>query len=223
MGACGISRDDITGLVLAGGQGSRMGGVDKGLQLLDGQPLARLALQRLQPQVGALLLSANRHQDVYAHWGVPVLPDAQAGYPGPLAGMAAGLATCTTGWLLCVPCDAPFFPADLARRLADAAWRGQADIALASAPEAGADGQPRLRAQPVFCLLNKTLLPALNTYLHQGGRKVGQWLAQQRAATEAFDRPGDDPQAFANINTLQALERLHRTAPLAHHPIPSGD
>lgn len=148
MGACGISRDDITGLVLAGGQGSRMGGVDKGLQLLDGQPLARLALQRLQPQVGALLLSANRHQGDYealaAPFHAPVLADGLAGYAGPLAGFLAGLAHCATPWLLTVPCDSPRLPADLARRLADAAAREGADIAVACAPESATPGAPQI-------------------------------------------------------------------------------
>ena len=209
-----IALADITGLVLAGGQGSRMGGVDKGLQPFRGQPLALHALQRLAPQVGALLLSANRSRDAYealaAPFHAPVLADGLVGYAGPLAGFLAGLAHCATPWLLTVPCDSPRLPTDLARRLADAAVREGADIAIACAPDSATPGAP-LRAQPVFCLLRASLRPSLEHYTHEGGRKIGAWTAQHRCARVPFDRPGDDPHAFGNANTpaeLQALESL---------------
>ena len=163
------TRDHTTGLVLAGGQGSRMGGRDKGLQLFAGQPLAYHALQRLQPQVSRCLVSANRHLDHYTGWGVPVLPDQLPDhlppYPGPLAGFLTGLTHCSTPWLLTVPCDSPFFPLDLAQRLAACAHTHHARLVLAAAPDA--TGQ--LRPQPTFALLHRSLAPSLADFLQQGG------------------------------------------------------
>lgn len=210
--ASAIPAHDITGLVLAGGQGSRMGGIDKGLQPFRGQPLAQRALDRLRPQVGALMLSANRHLDAYRAFGVPVWPDAESGYPGPLAGFLSGLARCRTPWLLTVPCDTPCFPLDLAERLGRAALAQGADIALPTARDEA--GGP-LRPQPVFCLLRADLHDDLRRYLAAGGRKVGAWTAQHRRVLLPFDRPGDAPEAFRNANTraeLQALEALHGAA-----------
>src|SRR6218665_3131966 len=126
--------DDITGLVLCGGRGLRMGGVDKGLQRFLGLPLALHQLLRLQRQTGACMINANRHLAAYESFGVPVWPDGLAGHAGPLAGFLAGLEHCRTRWLLTVPCDTPLFPPDLATRLAAAADRQGADIAMAAAP-----------------------------------------------------------------------------------------
>lgn len=206
-----IDTSDITGVVLAGGRGSRMGGVDKGLQPFHGRALAHHALLRLQPQVGAALLNANRHLAAYADFGVPVWPDGLADFPGPLAGFLTGLQHCTTGWMLTVPCDTPLFPHDLAARLAHAADAAQADIAVAAAPETdGATGTTVLRRQPVFCLMRTTVQGSLHDYLQGGGRKIGTWLAQHACAAAAFDRPGDDPHAFANANTLAELHALEQ-------------
>ena len=130
-----ITPDNITGLVLAGGRGLRMGGTDKGLQVLAGKPLALHALERLRPQVGALLVNANRNTATYATFGVPVCPDTVEGFAGPLAGFLAGLAQCRTPWLLTVPCDSPRFPTDLATRLAAAALSQDAEIAIALATD----------------------------------------------------------------------------------------
>jgi molybdopterin-guanine dinucleotide biosynthesis protein A len=191
----------ITGLVLAGGQGSRMGGVDKGLQHFHGQPLALRALQRLRPQVGPLLLSANRHLDVYPSFGVPVCADASSDFAGPLAGMLAGLRHCQTDYLATVPCDAPLFPPDLVARLAQHIGTDMdADIAMATCP--GADGHPC--RQPVFCLLRTTLRDSLAQFLAAGGRKVGQWAAQHRLVLVPFAETA----AFANANTLAELAQL---------------
>src|SRR5256885_8784920 len=143
-----IPRDDITGLILAGGRGSRMGGVDKGLQNHLGIPLAMHALMRLAPQVGHEMVNANRNLGAYDAFGVPVWPDAVADYPGPLAGFLAGLEHCETPYLVTVPCDTPGFPEDLVARLADALEAHDADIAMAAT--GGADG---VQVQPVFCLL----------------------------------------------------------------------
>lgn len=197
-----IPKEQITGLVLAGGRGTRMGGVDKGLQTFQGVPLAQHALQRLAPQVGALMVNANRHLDAYAAMGVPVHADALAEYPGPLAGLAAGLAHCGTPWLASVPCDSPNFPADLVARLAEAVAREQAEIALAACIEDGA-----LRLQPVFCLVDVRLRPSLLAYLQSGQRKVERWAAQHRSVQVLFD----DATAFFNANTLADLALLAST------------
>ena len=204
-----ISSQDITGLILAGGRGSRMGGVDKGLQPFKGQPLALHALQRLQPQVGHCMLNANRSLDTYQGFGAPVHPDVLPDYAGPLAGFLTGLSHCTTEWLLTVPCDSPLFPANLASRLAAAASAQGADIALASAPEQQDDGRTRLRAQPVFCLLRTSLLPSLRRFTSEGGREIYRWTALHPRALVAFDEPGDNPMAFFNANTLEQLQALN--------------
>lgn len=203
------TRDHITGLVLAGGQGSRMGGCDKGLQLFAGQPLAYHALQRLQPQVSRCLVSANRHLDHYTGWGVPVLPDQLPDhlppYPGPLAGFLTGLTHCSTPWLLTVPCDSPFFPLDLAQRLAACAHTHHARLVLAAAPDA--TGQ--LRPQPTFALLHRSLAPSLADFLQQGGHKIGQWAQEQGRILCPFDQATDHPlRSFVNINTLAELQTL---------------
>lgn len=204
-----IALDQITGLVLAGGRATRMGGLDKGLQGFRGQPLVWHALQRLrQGGIDQLLISANRHLSDYAAFGAPVCPDQQADYAGPLAGMLAGLAQCRTPYMLCVPCDAPLLPLDLPRRLAQALQASQAALAVAAAPETGPDGTRVLRRQPVFCLIPVALLESLRHYTLQGGRQVGAWIAQQGAAVAAFDHPGDDPLAFFNANTLAELQQL---------------
>ena len=202
-----IAPHDITGLVLAGGQGTRMGGADKGLQLLDGTPLALHALRRLAPQVGPLLVNANRNLTAYEAFGAPVCADTVAGFAGPLAGFLAGLAHCRTPWLLTVPCDTPRFPADLAQRLASAAQAQGAAIAMAMAPDSEAP-DAALRPQPVFCLLRADLRDSLERFIAEGGRKAGAWAARHRCARVPFDAPGDDPHAFFNANTLDELRQL---------------
>ena len=197
---------DITGLILAGGRGSRMGGVDKGLQTFRGMPLALHTLMRLQLQVGEVMVNANRNLAAYESFGVPVWPDALPDFAGPLAGFLTGLERCETPWMATVPCDTPLFPLDLVPRLQQAALDGDADIAMASAPEA--DGQ--LRPQPVFCLLRRELLDSLVRFTHGGGRKIDAWTAQHRTVHVAFDRQGDDPRAFLNANTLGELRELEQ-------------
>ncbi len=210
-----IEPHHITGLVLAGGRGTRMGGVDKGLQDFHGVPLALHALRRLQPQVGQVLISANRHLDTYGSWGVPVCSDTLADHPGPLAGFLAGLAHCSTPWLLTVPCDTPLFPTDLAARLARAAERNGAGLAMAVAPETDpATGALHWRRQPVFCLLRASLQPGLAQYVASGGRKIGAWAQQHACTLVPFDTPGDPAQAFCNANTLAELQALQALAPL---------
>lgn len=210
-----IARSDIAGMVLAGGQGARMGGLDKGLQSFQGVPLAAHALERLRPQVGAgkLSINANRNLDAYAGFGVPVVADTLADHPGPLAGMLTGLAHCDAPWLLTVPCDTPRFPTDLAQRLAEAATQARAAIAIAAAPETSGETVPALRFHPVACLLSVALREDLRQYLAGGGRRVMDWIARHPFATAAFVRPGDDPEAFRNANTLAELRLLETLTP----------
>jgi molybdopterin-guanine dinucleotide biosynthesis protein A len=202
------AREEITGIVLAGGRGSRMGGVDKGLQNFRGMPLALQALLRLQPQVASVMINANRNLAAYESFGAEVWPDGLSDYAGPLAGFLTGLERCETPYLLTVPCDSPLFPPDLVNRMADAMAAADAQVAMARAPEADDKGRLRLRAQPVFCLLRQTLLESLTRFTHEGGRKIDAWTAGHRLAYADFDRPGDDPRAFYNANTLAELHAL---------------
>jgi molybdopterin-guanine dinucleotide biosynthesis protein A len=193
-----IAREEITGLILAGGQGRRMGGIDKGLQSFRGIPLARHALQRLSPQVGQVAVNANRNVAAYAAMGAPVWPDTAPDFPGPLAGMLAGLARCETPYLAVVPCDAPQFPLDLVDRLARGLLRRNADLAMAATCHS--DGS--MQSQPVFCLLRSSLQERLASDLRRGAHKVERWIEQQAHATVVFE----DPSLFLNINTLPQLE-----------------
>ena len=205
-----IRTTDITGLVLAGGKGSRMGGVDKGLQSFHGTPLALHALRRLQPQTGTAAVNAHRNFANYEAFGVPVWPDTLPDHAGPLAGFLAGLLHCATPWLLMVPCDTPRFPADLALRLAAAAAAQGTDMAMAAAPSDDGRGRITLRRQPVFSLVHVRLRESLVAYTGNGGRKIGAWADQHRCALVPFDQPGDDPEAFYNANTLEQLQALHQ-------------
>lgn len=200
-----IGRAQITGLVLAGGQGARMEGRDKGLELFRDTPLALHAARRLAPQVQTVLVSANRNLQRYAAFGWPVLQDDLAGHAGPLAGLSAGLRHCATPWLACVPCDSPLFPEDLVARLAQAASAQGMPLAIACAPEG--QGLP-LRRQPAFMLVQRQLAPSLDDFLGAGGRRIGAWLAQHPCAELAFGPPHDPPDAFSNANTLEELLRL---------------
>ena len=200
--------DNITGWVLAGGQAQRMGGVDKGLQLFQGQALALRAAQRLASQVHTVKLNANRHLPDYANWGYDVHADSLIGFAGPLAGMLTGLQHCTTEWLLCVPCDSPFFPLDLAYRLGMAVDAEQSTMAVAWAPEVNAQGDMVCRPQPVFCLLHRSLQTSLRDFLHSGGRKIDAWTTQYANARMDFNLPHDTRYAFANANTRQELKNL---------------
>ena len=199
-----IPGTDITAVILAGGRGSRMGGVDKGLQNFRGVPLALHVLLRLQPQVAQVMINANRNLSAYESFGVEVWPDALADYAGPLAGFLTGLEHCETPWLVTVPCDTPLFCTDYVARLAEAAAREDAQIAMACAPEE--DGG--LRPQPVFCLLRADLLESLVVFTRDGGRKIDAWTAQHKTVLVPFDRPGDEPRAFFNANTMAELQAL---------------
>jgi molybdopterin-guanine dinucleotide biosynthesis protein A len=185
----------VTGLILAGGAGSRMGGADKGLLPYQDRPLVAHVIDRLAPQVDNLLISANRNLDAYAAFGYPVLTDSLGDYQGPLAGLAAGLAACTTPWLVTCSCDCPSLPDDLVARLLAAAEIQGASCAVASL--AG-------RMQPTFLLCRREMLPALEAYLAAGDRKVGGWCREQGAVEVNFS----DASAFDNLNTPDDLQRL---------------
>ena len=198
----------VTGLILAGGRGTRMGGTDKGLQNFRGLPLALHTLMRLQMQQGQplaeVMINANRNLSAYEAFGAPVWPDTLDGFAGPLAGFMTGLERCETPLLLTVPCDTPLFPLDLLQRLHQALQREQADLAMAAALEE--DGQ--VRAQPVFCLMRVELLESLVAFTQQGGRKIDAWTAQHHSVLVPFNDAADDPHAFFNANTAAQLQSL---------------
>jgi molybdopterin-guanine dinucleotide biosynthesis protein A len=196
-----IDPSDITGLVLAGGRGSRMGGVDKGLQAHRGMPLAMHALLRLAPQVGEVMINANRNLSAYESMGAAVWPDALPDYPGPLAGFLAGLEHCSTPYLATVPCDSPLFPTDLVARLGERLEAEDAELAMAATVE---DGE--LRLQPVFCLMRSGVMESLVRSTAAGERKIDAWTATLRTATVRFD----DAAAFVNANTPAELRELQR-------------
>ncbi len=195
-----IQRADITGLILAGGLGSRMGGQDKGLMSYQGEPLVAHALRRLAPQVGSVIISANRHLDDYAAIAAlhqarvcpDNLPDAVPEYPGPLAGMLTGLRHCATPYLAVVPCDVPHLPVDLIERLS---------LQLAASGSSAALAVAAGRRQPALCLLSKALADDLASYLSDGHRKLDGCLARWQACEVLFD----DAQAFRNFNTPEQL------------------
>ena len=194
-----IARDEITGLILAGGRGARMGGVDKGLQNHLGAPLALHALLRLSPQVGEIMVNANRNLGAYESMGVPVWPDTLPDYAGPLAGFLTGLERCETPFMVTVPCDSPRFPLDLVERLADGLESEQAEIALAATREGDAT-----RVHPVFCLMTTSLLESLVRFTQGGQRKIDRWTAQHRCVEVLFP----DAAAFTNANTASELRQL---------------
>lgn len=190
-----LNTEPIIGVILAGGRGRRMGGVDKGLQDLYGRPMVQWVIDRLAPQVTHLLINANRNLERYAEFGYPVFPDKMPDYSGPLAGIQMALTHATTPLVATVPCDSPWLPADLVARLFNALQKSAADLAVARTPT---------RIQPVFCLARRTLLPQLTDYLAAGGRKVEDWHAMLKVCPVAFDEADE---AFSNLNTAEDLTR----------------
>ena len=192
-------RAGITGVVLAGGMGRRMGGVDKGLQTLRGRPMAAWVVERLQPQVGTLIINANQNLDRYAEFGCPVVPDQIPDFAGPLAGLHAALSAARTPLVVTAPCDSPFLPEDLVFRLFSALTAAGAELAVARTFD-----QPH----PVFCLCRREVLPHLTDFLESGGRKIDRWYATLKIVEVAFDEVAD---AFENINTRDELSRIEST------------
>ena len=194
-----MSKPQITGVVLAGGLGRRMGGTDKGLQELRGQPMVHWVIERLAPQVDELLINANQNGERYAAFGHRVVPDQIPGFAGPLAGLHAALATATHPLVATAPCDSPFLPADLISRLFSALTAADADLAVAKTFD---------QAHPVFCLCQRSVLPHLTEFLESGGRKVDRWYSTLNIVEVAFD---DEADAFENINTHEELGRFEAT------------
>ena len=190
----------ITGIILAGGKSRRMGGIDKGLMDFLGKPMVAHVLQRLAPQVDEVLINANREAERYAALGPPVVQDDIAGFAGPLAGLHKGMRVAAHPYVLTVPCDSPLLPMNLVQRLMQGLIERDADLAVA---KTGA------QAHPVFCLCRKSLLPDLEQFLNDGGRKIDAWYGRLNVAEVAFD---DNPQAFANINTPGELLGLEQVA-----------
>jgi molybdopterin-guanine dinucleotide biosynthesis protein A len=197
-----ISPENITAVILAGGLGRRMGGVDKGLQLIHGKPMVRQVLDRLQPQVGKVLINANRHLDEYKGFSVPICSDSISGYAGPLAGIHAALLQTDTAYLVSVPCDSPLLPNHLVSRLSFAMSEHKADAAVVVT----GNSEQRQR-HPVFLLLKSDVRSSLERYLNNGGRKVDDWLA----SLNCVDVPFDDETAFTNVNTPEDIQALITT------------
>lgn len=185
----------ITGLILAGGMGRRMDGRDKGLQPFRGKPMAVWSIERLAPQVDALLINANQNIETYAAFGYPVMPDRIGGFAGPLAGLHTGLLAAETPLLVTVPCDSPFLPDDLVARLLGALNERDASLTVAKTGD---------QAHPVFSLVRREVLEGLTAFLESGGRKIDAWYA----ALKVVEVPFEDEGAFANINTLEELNQL---------------
>jgi molybdenum cofactor guanylyltransferase len=196
-------RQQLTGVILAGGRGSRMQGLDKGLQMHDGAALALRVLRRLAPQVGQVVINANRNVASYEAMGVAVVSDSLPDQPGPLAGFLAGLEQCTAPYLVTVPCDVPLLPLDLVARLQAALAADRAELAMAATREGG-----DVRLQPTFCLMRVGVVESLRRFLAGGERKVAAWTATLSSTVVVFD----DLAAFANVNTLADLRALPRQA-----------
>jgi len=184
---------DITGVILAGGQGRRMGTVDKGLRELRGKAMAGWVIERFAPQVAEVLINANQNLEIYARFGYRVIPDEIGGFAGPLAGLQRGLSEAHHPLVATAPCDTPFLPADLVARLHAALQANAAQLAVARTGD-----QPH----PVFCVCRRDVLPHLTAFLQDGGRKIDAWYATLKVVEVAFD---DQPDAFSNINTSEEL------------------
>lgn len=198
MGQADPGREDITGVILAGGLGRRMAGSDKGLEPFAGRPLIEWVIDALSPQVNSLLISANRNHEIYAGYGIPMICDLDAGFKGPLAGIASAMHVAQTDWIVTAPCDGPLLPADLVRRLIETMRLHHANLAVAT------DGE---RIQPVYALLPVTLGPALDEALARGEQQVGRWILDAGPALADFS---DQRMAFSNINSHADAEKLAR-------------
>lgn len=197
----------ITALILAGGRGSRMGSVDKGLQAFKDQPMVAHVITRLALQVDEIIINANRNLDQYAAFGHRVVPDAIDGFAGPLAGLHVGMTHATHPLVVTAPCDSPFLPLDLVARLASSLAQHDADLAVAKTFD---------QAHPVFCLVKRSLEPHLRTFLATGQRKIDKWYETLKVVEVPFD---DEEAAFANINTADELA-AHEQAVRGNPPQP---
>lgn len=204
MNQTDIPRKEITGVILAGGRARRMGGIDKGLILLNGKPMVEHVIAALRAEIDSLLINANRNLEQYAAFGYPVVPDIMDGYLGPLAGMASGMRACVTRYIVTAPCDSPLVANNLVRRLYETLTREGADISVAH------DGE---RMHPVFALMRRDLLPDLLEYLNAGERKIDRWYARHRLAVAYFR---DAPECFRNVNSPQERAELESALEVTH-------
>jgi molybdopterin-guanine dinucleotide biosynthesis protein A len=191
-----IPQKEITGVILAGGRARRMGGIDKGLILLNGKPMVVHVIAALRAEIDNLLINANRNLEQYAAFGYPVIPDIMDGYLGPLAGIASGMRAAGSRYIVTAPCDSPLVANNLVRRLYETLIREGADISVAH------DGE---RMHPVFALMRRDLLPSLLDFLNAGQRKIDRWYAQHRLAVAYFR---DQPEAFRNVNSPEERAEL---------------
>lgn len=191
-----MTKENITGLILAGGKARRMGGIDKGLIAFKGELMVTHVIQRLRPQVGKILINANREIETYQSLGFDVITDEITEFAGPLAGLHAGIKAAKTEFILSAPCDSPLLPNDLSQRLMSALEAQKADIAVAKTGE---------QHHPVFCLCRTSLAQDLEIYLNAGGRKVDDWQKQHVYVEVSFD---DNALAFSNVNTPEELSKL---------------
>lgn len=189
-----ISKDNITGVILAGGRARRMGGEDKGLLMLNDKPMIEYIITAIEPQTGKLLINANRNHERYAEYQHEIVADRRRGYCGPLAGIASALKIIDTDYLLTVPCDSPFVAKDLVRRLGAALEDAAADISVA---------HNGVRIQPVFCLLKKKLQQSLNDCLASGERKIDRWFDRHNCVIADLS---DIPATLDNVNTPEDIE-----------------
>ena len=210
-----IGTKELTGLILAGGRATRMGEIDKGLQAFHGYPLVIHVVTRLAPQVGTILINANRHREIYEQLGHrvigDVIDDAIDEYAGPLAGLHAGLAACESDYLVAVPCDAPFLPRDLVARLGEGMSRGMSRGMSAGLRNNAIDVAYATTASgrhPVFCMMRRAVAPSLATFVREGGRSVGAWLDRMNCIAVSFEHED----AFRNLNTLEELRDAERGA-----------
>lgn len=184
-----MTTEQVTGVILAGGQGRRLGGQDKGLVVLNDRHVVEWIIEQFKPQTGALVINANRNIARYETFGLPVISDSLSDYQGPLAGFASAMAFINTPYLVTVPCDAPVLSDQYVDRLMEALEEQDADIAVAF------DGE---RLQPVHCLLKTALLPSLQQFLEAGDRKIDLWFAKHKRVQVDFS---DQREMFRNMNT----------------------
>jgi len=188
------TKSPVTVVILAGGTSRRMGGVDKGLLTLRGQPLVAHVVQRLAPQADTLLINCNENQQDYVQFGYPLVRDGISGGLGPLAGLLGAMQSNDNEYVLSVPCDTPYLPHDLVARMLHTLQHDNADLCSVH------DGE---RLHPVILLARRHLAPSLEQFLNAGQRKVRDWYDSQHHCTTDFS---DQPLAFANINTPEELQ-----------------
>ncbi|MEB8434178.1 molybdenum cofactor guanylyltransferase MobA [Cocleimonas sp. KMM 6892] len=191
-----INKNQITAVILAGGKGSRLGGQDKGLVDYQNKPLIEHVLEKIEPQVGQIIINANRNQDEYAKFKHPVISDELSDFQGPLAGFLTGMKTCNTDYILTLPCDGPDLPDDLVSRLISEVQNNNIVVAH--------DGK---RLQPVHALIPTSLIESLEGFLANGDRKIDLWYAQHPMATADFS---DKPEVFFNVNTEEQRQQQHQ-------------